>query len=233
MKNENFILNHKIRHLILNKEVQEIVKDLFKMHNSMKEAIIYLPLLNDCIYRTIKKASVEMGSFNIENCFNMEDVILLEELNKLKVLELKDVFEKEANEGMGLGYVATILIKNKKYIEFLYQWICDLRLIINYGIFSLHTFTGEAYCLDSKYIFHTNKGLFRVFKAFIEEPTHIFTYKQIYQHYQDSTADTLRYNSETIHQIIGEIREKLQMKGKLSKLFLPAGDRYILKNINQ
>jgi uncharacterized protein YfkK (UPF0435 family) len=220
MKQSN-IIPFSLRELIKDKDIQGMVSDLYKHRKGTDPVTIFLPLTNDRFNKIASDPDHEgIENFN-EIRLTFDESLFLDELFKLRVL----VYSEEcANE----DFSACVKIINPEFIEQIYEWIKDKDLIINYGIFSLHTFTGEAYCLDSKYIFHTNKGLFRVFQAFLKEPTHILAYKKIYNIFQDS--DKLTSGSETIHQIIGEIREKLQMKGKLSKLFIPSSDSYILKS---
>lgn len=220
MKKADLGINYSLRKLLQDRDIQAVVSDLYKSRKSTDVVTVFLPLAN----KRLAEIGFDPNHKNRENlvvCFTLNDSLLLNELFKLGVLS------KEEGTDDDEGLSAFVKINSPEFIERLYEWVKDTSLIVNYGIFSLHTFTGEAYCLDNKYIFHTNKGLFRVFQAFLKEPTHILAYGKIYNIFQDS--DRLTCGSETIHQIIGEVREKLQMKGKLSKLFIPSSDKYILK----
>ena len=222
MKKINSSITYSLRELIRDEHIQSIVSDLYRNRTS-KGVSVFLPLANERFNKIASDPEHE-GVDNLDElCFHLDDTLLLDEFIKLNILSVsKDCTDEDDD------FTMCVRINDPEFIEHVYGWIKDKNLILNYGFFSLHTFTGEAYCLDNKYIFHTNKGLFRVFRAFLEEPTHILTYAKIYNTFQDS--DRLTYRSEAIHQIIGEIKEKLYMKGSLSKLFIPSSDKYYLKS---
>lgn len=229
MKNKDLAIGYALRQTLSDKDVQSLISDMYKARDQ-KVVSVYLPLANKQ-YEKICEDPYHEGSDKIEElCFQQADTKFLKTLESLKVLTIKTLMDDDDGEGGGMGFIANVVIKRPEYIAHLYEWIKDAGLILNYGIFSLHTFTGESYCLDSMYVFHTGKGLFRVFKRFLEEPTHILAYEVIYHTFQGS--DKLTFGSEQVHQIIGEIREKLQMKHKLSALFRPSNDTYILRSSN-
>lgn len=233
-------ITYSLRSLLEDIDLQGVAKELYQKRNSEKEVSIFLPLANDCADKIASGVATNIGSSDLKDCWNLKDTMLLGELEKFKVLAVKLITEGDDSAGRTIGFVAIVKINNQSFLEYLNGWVDDLSYITNYGIFSLHAFSGEAYCLDHKYIFHTNKGLFRVFLAFLKEPTHTLSFKRIFQEFtanldvcsaNDQETGKVSYSSESIHQIIGEIREKLLMKGKLSKLFLISGDTYLLKTL--
>lgn len=224
MKKLGRSINYSLRELIRDKTIQSMVSCLYEIRQRNDVIAVSLPLANSRFFLICEDPYHE-DSDNIEKlCFHLKDSLFIDELIKLDVLS-KGECTDEYDE-----FSAYVKIVNSNFIEGLYEWIKDKDLIINYGIFSLHTFTGEGYCVDNKYSFHTNKGLFRVFKAFLQKPTHILNDREIFQTFYDSTSDALKLRVEIVHQIIGEIREKLSMKGELSKLFLRTGNQYLLKS---
>lgn len=225
MKMNDFVISYSLRQLAQNKDIQNIVLKLNEKKSSKDIVSVYLPLANECISKIAENPNLRDQGF--DSCYELSDSKLINDLIKIKVLSTaNDYVFTEDDDG---SVVADIMISNPSFIGHYYQWIKDADHILNYGIFSLHTFTGEAYCDNCEYFFHTNKGLFRVFKAFLTEPTHILNYKQIYDSFQEGNKIKVDYYKEAVHQIIGEIREKLNMKGNKSKLFLPSDNKYYLR----
>lgn len=218
-----------VRQLLSGKEIRDVVADLYRnlKKNDNDLVSVYLPLANKRFLQ-ICEDPYHQGSDRIDQlCFSLDDTKLLKALEKQKVIIIKGITEDEDDEGNGTGFIAGITISEPEYIRHLHNWAKDFNLIVNYGVFSLHSFTGEVYCMDNKYIFHTGRGLFRVFLEFLTEPTHILTYRRIYDLFQ--RVEGADFDNFAIHQIVGEIREKLHMTGKLSELLVTAGDRYLLK----
>lgn len=232
MKTSNVSLNYKIRELAKDKDNVSIITDLYKNRDSKSDTSIYLPIANRRFDEICEDPSHEGYEKLNDICFTLNDTSFLRTLEDLKVLKISMLTVDDDGEGGGMGYIAVVQIRNSDYIEHLHEWVMDSNLILNYGIFSLHIFTGEAYCLDNKYKFHTGKGLFRVLRAFLEEKTHILGFQTIYKTFH---ADEKEINMdlmlpESIHQVIGDIKENLMMKGKLSKFFITSSSQYILKS---
>ncbi|MCX6793722.1 MAG: hypothetical protein NTY06_01310 [Candidatus Gottesmanbacteria bacterium] len=226
MNNNDLGISYSLRKSLQDKDIQSVISDLYE-NRAKKDAVsIYLPFANKR-YDEICDDPYHEGSDKANDLyFALDDTKLLKLLERTKILKIKELSDDDDGEGGGMGLVAMVTIIKPEYIEHLYEWIKDDSFILNYGIFSLHTFTGEAYCRDNQYIFHTNKGLFRVFQAFLTEPTHILPYQKIYNYFQG--GEKPKCGAEKVHQIIGEVKEKLRMTGKLSKLFIPSEDKYFL-----
>jgi len=227
-KNENSI-PYVIRKLIQNRDIQGMIADLYKNRISKNVFNIYLPLVNER-FTDLCIDQYHDHTNDFDNSISRNDMVLLNELEKLQIINNDGITEDEDGDGQGLGFVAMVTIINPQFIELLYKWIKDTELIINYGIFSLHTFSGEAYCQDNKGKFHTGKGLFRVFLTFLKEKNHILDYSRIYKiyHEDEKNVDMEKMVPEDIHQIIHDIKDNLSMKGSLSKLFMPSSNQYIL-----
>ncbi len=240
MKKKKSDIPYIFRSLLQDANVSALVLEIYEEAKISKGKFIYYPKnIYKCYDIALNKAyklSLEDYDKEINKCEKTPDNLYIKLLIKEKIIIGKyeismSKYEKSVDDGHKVIEVEEIdMDRFREHVE----WIKDSSLIRNYEIFSLHTFTGKAYCLDSSCVFHTDKGLFRVFKAFIEEPTHILSFKQIFQIYHGGTSETLtlKLTPQDIYQIIGEIREKLQMRGKLSKLFLPSGDKYLLKSLN-
>lgn len=226
MKMNDFVISYSLRQLAQNKDIQNIVLKLNEKKSSKDIVSVYLPLANECICKIAENPNLRDQGF--DSCYELSDSKLINELIKIKVLSTTNDYVFTEDDGG--AYVADIMISNPSFIEHYYQWIKDECHILNYGIFSLHTFTGEAYCMDNRYKFDTSKGLFRVFKAFLEEPTHVLSYIQIHNiFYEENIIDVSK--AKFINQTISEIREKLKMTNKFSKLLIPADKRYLLKSL--
>lgn len=240
MKRKDIDISYAFRSLLQDINVSALVLEIYKEAKISKGKFIHYPKniykCYDMVLNKVYELSLEDYDKEINKCEKMSDNLYIELLIREKIIFGKygisiSKYEKSVDDGHKVLEVEEIdMDRFKEHVE----WIKDSSLIRNYEIFSLHTFTGKAYCLNNSCVFHTDKGLFRVFKAFIEEPTHILSFKQIFQIYHGGTSEalTLKLTPQDIYQIIGEIREKLQMKGKLSKLFLPSGDKYLLKSLN-
>ena len=227
-------LNYTIRKLVQIKEVQNIVRFLYENRHSKDEVEIFLPLVNNCVNATIKKAAVNMDNFNLDPCYSLEDFTFLKELEVSKVISIKDLCDRDESGDYtrsGGDDLALVTIGKPKFIETLCGWVNDLPHILSYGPFSLDTTTGEAYCMDKQYNFRTNGGEFEVLKAFLEASNKSLSFVEIYKlsHPDEQLEDEKDISQQAVHQMIGDIRDRLSMKGKLSKLFLPSSKRYFLK----
>lgn len=241
MKKSKIGLSYTVRKLVQINEIQNLVKSLHENRQSKDPAKIYLPLVNECVTKIIEKASINREGFDLDPCFNSDDVSFLRELEKHKVISLKDIYEDEEDEVVKIDgrlelapygyYTADVIVNDVKFIENLNRWVNDLPSIINYGIFSLNTITGEAYCLNNVGIFLPNSGMLSVLKAFLNEPSHCLSYERIYRlfHGDEKEIDIYLMTPQSIHQIIWDIRDKLFMTGKLSKLFVSSSNQYALR----
>lgn len=224
MKRFDLAIPYSLRKLVEDKNIQNMIAELNEKKDEKGGISIYFPLANSCMNRIALNPNLYEEGF--DSCFKLNDSLLVNELIRMKILsKSSDCYGWDDDTSSVYGLV----IEKPNYIKHLYEWAREINTILNYGIFSIHTFTGEAYCEDSEYTFHTSKGLFVVFKAFLAEPTHILSYKQIYDLFQKSNKVKVDYYKEAVHQIIGEIREKLNMKGSKSKLFLPSDNKYFLR----
>ncbi|MCL4384179.1 hypothetical protein M1116_01905 [Patescibacteria group bacterium] len=216
-------ISYLLRKLILNEELGNVVRYIYEKRTEINTVSVYLPLANKRMNEIAENPNLHDEGF--DSCFEKDDCLLIDELIRLQVLARPKEFNYcEDDDG---SFIATVVVKNPSFIEHLYEWINDKKLIISYGIFCLHTFTGEAYCLDNRYDFDTNDGLYRIFKAFLEEPTHVLSYLQIINKFLDDEVkdcDELR-----VQQAIYNIKRKLNMDGELSKLFLAADKKYYLR----
>ena len=215
------------------KEVQDVVRSLYESRQSRGKVEVYLRLVSNCANGIINKAAKNRSNFNLDSCYDVADASFLRELEVFRVVSISDYYDKDA-EGEytsdGIFDYALVTINDPIYIQSLNGWVNDLPNILNYGIFSLNTITGEAYCLDNGDTFLPYSGMFRVLKAFLNESSHCLSYENIYRVFRDEKdPDLSRMTPEAIHQIIGDIREKLSMKGKLSKLFVSSSNQYVLR----
>jgi hypothetical protein len=223
MKTRNIKIPYSLREFVRDEAIQRMARKLYESKEIKGPVRVYLPLAEKRFNVIAEDPNHEDRDKIDELCFNLKDSQFIDELFRLKVLSKP---EKPYLE----DFETAVTIEDPEFLDYLHHWLEDQALILNYGVFSLHTFTGEGYCHDNNYFFHTGKGLYRVFRAFLENPAHILTYGRIYQTFQGNEKAISSYGSETINQIVGEIREKLAMKGKLSKLFLPSNDSYFLRS---
>jgi hypothetical protein len=227
LKNGEIVIPYTLRRLVMDKAIQGMVGELNEKKNAKGPISVYLPLANDQMNRICENQLLceELGGF--DSCFNLDDSLLISELTNIGVLShtANDNSYGWNDEDSSLWGME---VNSPEFIEHLFNWVRDKDLILNYGIFSLHTFTGEAYCMDNRYDFDTSKGLFRVFRAFLEEPAHILSYIQIHNlFYEESITEASK--AKFINQTIGEIREKLKMTTEFSKLLIPADKKYLLR----
>ena len=224
IKNDNELgITYLLRKIILNNDLKYMVRYLYERRMEKEALSVYLPLANDRMNEIAENPELHDEGF--DSCFEKDDSTLINELIRLKVLSRpKEYNFSEDDDG---SFIATVKVENPDSVEHFYKWIRGQDYIINYGVFSLHTFTGEAYCMDNRYDFDTSMGLFRVYKAFLEEPTHILSYVQIHNLFHRENITNVS-EAKFINQTISEIREKLKMTEALSKLLIPADKKYLL-----
>ena len=211
---------------------------LYQIRKRKAPVFIYMPLTNKCISNFYAHSSdnsdeevLRQQGMIPDYCFNQSDYRFLEELRKLRALR---ILLKESGFDTDINWYARIQINNPLVIERVYQWMQDDRSkrILHYGIFSLNLYTGEAYCKDNQYIFDPHRGMFKIFKAFLENKKHELSYEEIYAINQnkakEETGEVDSAIKLTAQQNIGDIKERLSMKGELAKLFVPTGMSYML-----
>lgn len=213
-----------IREALLNKATHNIIKELFRKRKDKKIISIYLPLVTENVNNFFMQNN---GVNHIpDSCFNQTDLLLVKNLEKIKAIKIKEI-----SLGDNDRWFVTIKIKNIAIIEKINEWLSHIDNIINYGIFSLDTLTGEVYCRDNMARFHPSKGKFRVFREFINDENHRLSYKRIISKHEDKPEEKIEIDSSFVietNQIIKDIKKSLKMKDKLSKLFIPAGNAYKL-----
>jgi len=228
MKNGDMAISYTLRKLAFDKTIQGMVKGLYEEKDTVGPISLYLPYANDRMNKVNENMYLNGEEVEYDSCFKLEDSQLINELTRLGVLSHKsDVkfYEWDDENGSACG----LIIKNPAFIEHYHKWIRDLEHILNYGVFSLHTFTGEAYCLDNRGDFKTSSGIFRVFQELMRDPSHVLTYNQVAdlcfeEHVQD-------FEVQVVHQAIYDIREKLKIKGDMSELIVSADKKYLLRTM--
>lgn len=218
-----------LRNLLRYKETQDIIAYLYKKRVDRDKFRIFLPLVTKNIIDHFKKVNSQ-GYYRNEEipdyCFDQHDSKLISELKRLGVLKIII----DTVMGDDDTWWSMVLIKNSLIIEEIYTWTKDIANILSYGIYSLNTLTGESYCGDYKTKFHPGRGLYKVFKAFFENPNHELSYKQILSIHHGETESEV--DKRAVFEIINEIKDKLKMKGNLSKLIIPTSETYkLLPNI--
>jgi hypothetical protein len=230
MKNENTDIPYIFRSLFLSADVRALVLEIYEEAKYGGEFTHYPKKINSCYDKALEDSyKTDLQSYNkdVEKCRKLLDNFYI-----------KLLIEKQIITGLyfavsGHRCVRVEEIDMNRLKEHV-KWVKDSSLIRNYGIFSLHTLTGKAYCLDNSYIFDPNMGFFRVFKAFIEKPTHMLSYMEIYEIYYDKPGSSLtkNFNNGKIHSIIDDIKDKLRMKEKFPNMFIYLNDSYFLKNLD-
>jgi hypothetical protein len=222
MKGKVTSIPYSLRKLILDKEVHDVIIELNSKRNSTEPVTIYLPQ-SDKDFEDLMCHPNRRETVDVNECFMNNDSYLIDELKRLGIItKKKDAYGWDDHTGSLYG----ILINEPVFIEHLNEWVKDSDKIISYQVFSLHTFTGEAYCLDNRYDFDTNDGLFRIFKAFLQESSHELSYQQIINFYlNDQVSD---WDDLTVQQAIYRIKKRLGMKD----LLLAADKHYYLRSLD-
>ncbi|KKT39029.1 MAG: hypothetical protein UW22_C0002G0005 [Candidatus Gottesmanbacteria bacterium GW2011_GWB1_44_11c] len=202
---------------------QEMLGDKIKVPLSLLESSIseyfkeYYSLHSDTPVRIPKSV------------FDTPDYQLIEELTKNKVIS-SDIGPDE-NE----SWFALTKIINKPLLKKCYQWVRDILSgdVLNYGVFSLNLNTGEAYCLDNSTRLTPSRGLFHLLKAFMKNPKHELTLQEIIYYrssdvYESPASVSLIRNKHLVYENIKDVKERLRMKGKLTKLIVSTGKGYKL-----
>lgn len=211
------------------KAVLGIIEFLYQRRSKKDVIMVYLPLVTSSIsdyFGELFQNNLEPSRIPDE-CLDQPDNNLLTELEKQKVLKLLSV-------GGGEETFADVKILDPTAIEKLYEQTLMSEYFIHYGIFSLNTATGEAYCGDHQAKFYRHQSFYRVFKRFLSSDSHELSYFAIYSEQEKKSENTIRKSFDakdlTIpsNQIIKDIRARLRMKGELSKLFQPIGKAYLL-----
>lgn len=229
MKKTNDVITYQIRNLVRDDAVCDLIRQLYENRKNIEEVITGSPLKGEFIdklrYPFESDSDEDHNDYLDDKYFTLGDRLILRELEKLKAIVVNGYFQEE-------GPTLSVSIINQRQIERIHGWANDSKsgFVVNYGIFGLNTITGEAYCLNNMGIFLPNSGMLRVLKAFLNEPSHCLNYKSIYKIFRnEENPNWDRMTPESIHQIIWDIREKLSMTGKLSRLFVSSSNQYVLR----
>lgn len=226
MKKSDFAISFKLRKLAQNEIIKKMVSELNEKRHCTETVSAFLYLANEHFNEICSNPNrYEDRDEAYGESFDLNDSKLIKELINIKVLSKSEIMMGDDDD-----FSAFFKIIIPEYIEHYYEWTKDSSLILNYGIFSLHKFTGEAYCQDNKYIFDTNDGLFRVFKEFLSEPTHILSYKKINDIFKNDNFN--EPDPLVVQQAIYKIKRKLGMEGEIGKLFLSSDREYFLRMQN-
>jgi len=222
-------LSYRLRNLLSEKAVLGIIEFLYQKKSEKGVITVYLPLVTSRVsdyLEEVFKNGLEPSRIPDE-CCDQPDANLLSELGKQKVLEFQSMGGSEET-------VAEVKILDPTAIEKLYEQALMSKYFIHYGIFSLNTATGEAYCGDHQAKFYRHQSFYRVFKRFLSCDSHELSYFTIYSEQEKKSESKIRKNYTAkdltipANQIVKDIRARLRMKGELSKLFQPVGKVYLL-----
>lgn len=219
-------LDFEIRQLLQDVQIKPLLSSLYKNRKNTSHSQVQLPIANERfnIYAALQSSGLsahDPTDINIDSFFEFNDMKLLKELNDLKVVGIIKVHYED--------FSVSLVVKDADYIEKMRYWFMNNEEIVLYGLFALDRFTGEAYCGNYRYVFQPNMGLYRVMRAFLEEPSHTLSHTQISCLYQGTENESLAKEGSAVNQIIGDLRERLSMKGKMSGLFVPSDRKYLLR----
>ena len=217
-------ITYELRKLLQNKGVRSVVINLHRQRNE-KSIELTLPIASSHFDQLLDMQEAD----RFEECTSFADYKFIGYLLKSKILS-----PMETKNDDFIPYTDVCVKINKtEFLGQLYEWVDCYDHILNYGIFSLNTLTGEAYCGDhkAKSRFDTFMRPFQVFRAFMKNENHEMSYEIIYQLATGKTMDKGQAQAadlSQIYQLIRDLRKKLRMKGELSKLFASTGTGYKL-----
>lgn len=231
MKN---IVSYKVRLLLRDQAVQNLLIEIIKKDQDLKEKITIFPAkINSCLNSVFSDDSRWNFDNNpnwsfenaISNCFDNFEFEICDQLHKEKIIR----FNSDLDESDSCVFHIEIL-NLEKFLK-ITKWLKESRYIINYGFFSLNRLTGEAYFMDNSYKFKPGTGYYNLFKKFLVKSDHQLLFSEIYSIQQKTNLkdNSENHKSEAI-EIIKEIKQKLQMKDGFGELFkIYEGEGYILR----
>lgn len=220
--------------LLRDERVRRVVEQLYKERDKSGEIFVYLPLVSSATNHYFgSEADYQRGNNSLPDyLFDNDDTRLVEKFEELEILQDAGGITMDEKR----GFVAMVTTQNPPAIKEIYEWMKkqDFSRFLFYGVFSLNTITGEGYCGDHKTKFHTGRTIYKVYKAFLENQNHALSFKTILSLYYDRPESEIKidlqdkYRWRKVHETAVDLRKKLGMKGKLSKLLITSGEEYIL-----
>ncbi len=172
-------INYLIRSLLLKKVVHDLIIeicDLYKKHGDKFE--IYPTNVNSCLNSVYSEDSLYLDSEAIKQ--NTNRCYEGNELKMLDLLKINEVIELKYDSGEdGGSCIAEIKIINHELFKDISNWVLKNKLIITYGLFSLNTLTGEAYCKDNYHLFKPGSGYYDLLKEFLKKKNHFLNFEEM------------------------------------------------------
>lgn len=226
MKMRDVPLDYEVRQLLRDSQIKPILASLYnsRKHNGFFQ--VQLSIANEQFNKYAHLQSSGLSAYdpsevNWSIFLQHNDMKLINELKKLNIIQVGSMDYA--------GFCLEVAINDSDYIEKMRYWFMDNKDILIYGLFTLDTLTGEAYFQNYRYVFQPNMGFYRVMRAFLEKPDHTLSHKEISCAYQGTENISLAKEGSVVNQIIGDLRERLKMRGKMSNLFVPSDRKYLLR----
>jgi hypothetical protein len=218
-----------LRRLLTEDSVIELVGDIDRISKKEKKFRIFPKEMFECfntafadesLYNSNPKTYQEI----INSCSDSLENEFIELILKSKLIRGKFTSDED-------GY--PILIVNKVFrakFNLLVKWIKNKKYIVERGVFSLNTLSGEAYFKDKLTKFRSGSGYYKLFKEMLISKKKYLTYEEIVNIHFGKKVNwsELEVKPEAIRHI-QELKKKLGMKDGHGKLFVMfEGKGYLL-----
>jgi len=227
-------MSYELRQLLLDKSVKNLIKEIDKKLIINPSFDLYLSAVSSCLSdayadQNLHNQNPKAYQNAIDDCYQNNETIFLDSLTKQNIISCDYTLEDD-----GTFFIAKIKALNIALVKSIIRWVKQERFIIHFGIFSLNTFTGEAYCLDNKYLFKPGTGYYDLFKEFLVRKKHFVSFEEICLIQQQTFKDpndrlskstflpNEKKNNELAdlaNQKIKYLKKKLNMKSGIGKLF--------------
>ncbi|MFA5135886.1 MAG: hypothetical protein WC489_00655 [Patescibacteria group bacterium] len=221
MKKTDSNVSYEFRTLLKDEFVIKLILEIFDKANKGKTFHLYPKVVNSCLNKAYgdKERYDQYGGAayqsNINKCYELLESKYIDLLIKQKIVVGNYLLDEDENLILNVKNIAMT-----KFISMV-KWAKENRYILNYGLFSLNTLTGEAYFKDYKTSFRPGTGYYNLFKELITTNKSYLSFDEIVEIQRQKknlfvTEDVKSFAKE----IIKHLKRKLAIKSKSGKLFV-------------
>lgn len=210
---------YELRVLLQNESVINLTLQIFEKTKNRDKFKFYPEGVNSCLNKAYSNQSLyyedeEVYKENINLCCRLPENKYIELLIKNKVIKGKYEFNAD-----GANLILDVKkIKKDQYNEIV-RWAKNKKYIINSGLFSLNTLSGEAYFKNNKSYFRTSTGYYYLFRELLTTKKDYLSFDEIVEIQQQKKHQlTKEQFKEEAKRHIKHLRRKLKI-GAGTELF--------------
>jgi len=220
---------YNLRRLLVEDSIVKLVKRIYKSSKVKEKFEIYPEETNKCLNNAyadqiLQDINPDQYQKAVDRCSDISENEFIKLILKNNFVRGKFILDEDSFPVL----IVDKVLKNK--FNLIVEWVRDRKYIIDSGLFSLNTLTGDAYFRDKFAPFRSGGGYCDLFKAFLTTNKSFLSFQEIYDIQQQrvikSTEGEIKQEAK---ECIKHLKKKLKMRSGEGRLFrMYEGKGYVL-----